>query len=163
MNFLLDTNILVYVSRARSADRIIDFLAAGESNLYISVVSVAEIRSLSIRNSWGEVRNNLMESFWERVNIVEIQSDVNAYAQIDSYSQRLNPNFSEYPFATPRNMGKNDLWIASLAAILNLELITTDADFDHLNNVFFPVRKFNPADFHRFAYCNFFEQEHKAA
>jgi tRNA(fMet)-specific endonuclease VapC len=64
MNFLLDTNILVYISRVGNADRIIDFLAAGESNLYISVVSVAEIRSLSIRNSWGEIRNNLIESFW---------------------------------------------------------------------------------------------------
>jgi tRNA(fMet)-specific endonuclease VapC len=86
-----------------------------------------------------------------RVNIVEIiQSDVNAYAQIDSYSQRLNPNFSVYSFATPRNMEKNDLWIASLATILNLELVTTDADFDHLHNVFFPVRKVNPIEFQRF-------------
>jgi predicted nucleic acid-binding protein len=47
-------------------------------------------------------------------------------------------------------MGKNDLWIASLAAILNLELITTDADFDHLHNVFFPVKKIIPADFRPF-------------
>ena len=38
--------------------------------------------------------------------------------QIDAYSQRLNPNFDSYPFDTPRNMGKNDLWIASAAAFL---------------------------------------------
>jgi tRNA(fMet)-specific endonuclease VapC len=48
-------------------------------------------------------------------------------------------------------MGKNDLWIASVAAILNLQLITTDNDFDHLNGVFFEVRKINPAEFKRFS------------
>jgi len=33
-------------------------------------------------------------------------------------------------------MGKNDLWIASTAALLGLKLITTDADFNHLHDVF---------------------------
>jgi tRNA(fMet)-specific endonuclease VapC len=67
--------------------------------------------------------------------------------ELDTYSQRLNPNFENYPFDTLRNMGKNDLWIASLAALLGLTLVTTDADFDHLNNVFFGVRKIRPAEF----------------
>jgi len=38
-------------------------------------------------------------------------------------------------------MGKNDLWIASLAGLPDLQLVTTDSDFDHLNGVFFEVRK----------------------
>ncbi len=146
MNLLLDTNILVYITRARNIDAVVDYISAQKANLYISVVSEAEIRSLAIRNEWGSVRRNLMEDFLDRANIVEItQLYVNAYSQIDSYSQRRNPGFTEYPFPTPRNMGKNDLWIASLAALLNLELITTDADFD-----LFPVRKINPAEFQRF-------------
>jgi len=33
-----------------------------------------------------------------------------------------------------RNMGKNDLWIAATASILNAKLITTDKDFSHLKN-----------------------------
>jgi tRNA(fMet)-specific endonuclease VapC len=151
MNILLDTNILVYISRAKDTDSVINFIATEAANLYISVVSVAEIRSLAIRNKWGAPRVNLIESFWDRINVVEItQIYVNAYAQIDAYAQRLNPDFVDYPFATPRNMGKNDLWIASLAAILNLELVTTDSDFDYLHNIFFPVRKINPAEFQRF-------------
>jgi tRNA(fMet)-specific endonuclease VapC len=72
---------------------------------------------------------------------------LNIYAEIDAYSQRLNPSFENYSFDTPRNMGKNDLWIASLAALLGLRLITTDADFDHLHNVFFEVKKIDPIDF----------------
>ncbi|SEO75508.1 hypothetical protein SAMN05192574_11261 [Mucilaginibacter gossypiicola] len=47
-------------------------------------------------------------------------------------------------------MGKNDLWIASLAALLSLQLVTTDADFNHLNNVFLEIRHISPADFMRF-------------
>jgi len=36
-------------------------------------------------------------------------------------------------------MGKNDLWIASTAALLGLKLVTTDADFNHLHQVFMEV------------------------
>jgi len=78
------------------------------------------------------------------------QSHLTIYAEIDAYSQRLNPNFETYPFDTPRNMGKNDLWIASLAALLSLKLITTDSDFDHLHNVFFEVKKIKPEEFVQF-------------
>ena len=31
-----------------------------------------------------------------------------------------------------RNMGKNDVWIAATALYLDMELHTTDNDFDHL-------------------------------
>ena len=34
---------------------------------------------------------------------------------------------------TPRNMSKNDLWIAATAYVTNATLVTTDKDFDHLN------------------------------
>lgn len=44
-------------------------------------------------------------------------------------------------------MGKNDLWIASTAALLGLTLVTTDSDFDHLNGVFFDIRKIDQAEF----------------
>jgi tRNA(fMet)-specific endonuclease VapC len=87
----------------------------------------------------------------DQINIIAVsQPYVDTYVEIDSYSQKVNSDFKSYPFARPRNMGKNDLWIASLAALLGLELVTTDADFDHLHNVFFPVRKTNPLEFKRF-------------
>ena len=123
MNLLLDTNILVYIARTKDKDSVINFIAPDEANLYVSVVSVAELRSLAIRNKWGMSRLKLIDDFWNKVNVVEItQLYVNAYAQIDAYAQRANPDFADYQFATPRNMGKNDLWIAALASILNLEL-----------------------------------------
>jgi len=33
-------------------------------------------------------------------------------------------------------MGKNDLWIAATASVLNASLITTDKDFVHLDKEF---------------------------
>jgi len=109
------------------------------------VVSEAEIKSIAIQNNWGINRRNKLNLFLDNVNIVEIsQIFVNTYTEIDSYSQCRNPAFVDYPFSTHRNMGKNDLWIASLAALLGLQLITTDEDFDHLNGVFFDVQKLTP-------------------
>jgi len=151
MNLLLDTNILLFISRTRDTDSFVDFINPDNSSLYISVASEAEIKSLALKNKWGAKRADILHDFLDGINIVEIsQSYVDIYAEIDAYSQRLNPDFKEYSFETPRNMGKNDLWIASLAALLGLQLITTDTDFDHLHNVFFPVRRILPEDFRQF-------------
>ncbi len=148
MNILLDTNVILNVIRAKNPVKIKDFINPDNSLIYISIVSEAELKSLAIRNRWGSNRISALNSFLESVSIIDVnQLSANAYAEIDAYSQRLNPNFKTYPFATPRNMGKNDLWIASLAVVLGLKLITTDADFDHLHNVFFDVMKLNSADF----------------
>jgi len=148
MNLLLDTNIILNIIRARDFVGIIRFINPDDSPIYLSIVSEAEIKSLAIRNKWGVNRRNLIDSFLDQINIIEInQLYVDVYAQIDAYSQKLNPDFEKYPFDTPRNMGKNDLWIASLSALLGLRLITTDADFDHLHNIFFEVKKIKPASF----------------
>jgi len=148
MNLVLDTNIIMNLTRAKNYAGAKNFVNPNDSQLYISIVSEAEIKSLAIRNNWGGVRNKFLNNFLGFVDIIEVNpASVNIYAEIDAYSQRLNPNFENYAFDTPRNMGKNDLWIASLATLLGLKLVTTDSDFDHLHNVFFEVRKINPADF----------------
>ena len=41
-------------------------------------------------------------------------------------------------------MGKNDLWIAATTSVFNGTLLTTDGDFHHLHNTFFPVAYINP-------------------
>ena len=151
MNLLLDTNIILHIVRSRDFEGIIRFLNPDDSPIFLSIVSEAEIKSLALRNNWGINRRTILDNFLDQVNIVEInQSYVNIYAEIDAYSQRLNPSFDSYGFDTPRNMGKNDLWIASLSALLSLRLTTTDSDFDHLNNVFFEVRKVSSSDFQTF-------------
>jgi predicted nucleic acid-binding protein len=39
-------------------------------------------------------------------------------------------------------MGKNDLWIAATAYAMNAMLLTTDGDFDHLENAFIDLKRY---------------------
>jgi tRNA(fMet)-specific endonuclease VapC len=84
----------------------------------------------------------ILEDFFQSVRIIGI-SDLllPTYIGIDAYSQRNHPDYEKYPFSTPRNMGKNDLWIAATASLLNLKLVTTDGDFDHLDSSFLSLHK----------------------
>jgi tRNA(fMet)-specific endonuclease VapC len=88
----------------------------------------------------------ILEDFFQSVRIIGI-SDLllPTYIGIDAYSQRNHPDYEKYSFATPRNMGKNDLWIAATASLLNLKLVTTDGDFDHLDSSFLSLHKVLPA------------------
>lgn len=151
MNLLLDTNILIGLVRSKNPKSLLKYLNPDNQLLYISVATEAEIKSFSVKSNWGANRLNKLDEVLDYVIIVDIvQSYVNVYAQIDSFSQRLNPAFTNYNFNTPRNMGKNDLWIASLAALLGLTLVTTDSDFDHLNGIFFDVRRIKPDELSKF-------------
>ena len=141
MNLLLDTNICLALLRSEDYNGMIDFINPGNALMYVSIVSEAELKSIALQNNWNRKRYLHLENFLESISIVEIyQSSVNTYTEIDAFSQRKNLSFKSYSFDTPRNMGKNDLWIASLGVLLGLQLITTDADFNHLNGTFLSVR-----------------------
>ncbi len=76
--------------------------------------------------------------------IIPIESNdiLQRYAEIDAYSQG---KLTQKPLpigVTSRNMGKNDLWIASTASLTKAKLITHDNDFDHLDNVFISLEKY---------------------
>lgn len=151
MNLLLDTNIVVAMVRAKNLNALKSFINPDDSILYLSVVCDAELKSLSKMNKWGENRNCLLSNILNSLEIIDVNNSlVDIYAEIDSYSQGKNADFDDYPFGSARNMGKNDLWIASLATFLNLKLVTTDADFDHLHKVFFEVRRIIPEEFDQF-------------
>ena len=85
-----------------------------------------------------------------RLPAVEINRTriIDLYAEIDAFSQKKHPTRTST--TSPRNMGKNDLWIAATTAVLGAKLVTVDRDFDHLDGVFFDViyihQKLTPAD-----------------
>lgn len=66
---------------------------------------------------------------------------MDAYADIDTYSQGKHREYLAPPGFSARNMGKNDLWIAATAFLLDIPLLTTDKDFDHLHPHFIKVIK----------------------
>ena len=64
---------------------------------------------------------------------------IKRYAEIDAFSQdKLKNRPLNY---SARNMGKNDLWIAATASVLNIPLMTTDNDFNHLDKLFLKLIK----------------------
>ncbi|EHQ29616.1 PilT protein domain protein [Mucilaginibacter paludis DSM 18603] len=112
---MFDTNIVLICIRSDNYEEILRFVNPQNVPVYISIATEAEIKSIAIQNNWGMTRRLKLDAFLDQVNIVEIgQALMNAYVQIDSFSQCRNPAFKMYPFPTHRNMGKNDLWIASL-------------------------------------------------
>lgn len=83
----------------------------------------------------------------QQLTVVDIEVGnadlIESYVSIDAFSQGKTsaPN-GQMLGNSSRNMGKNDLWIAATAHVLNAVLLTTDNDFDHLHQIFFEVKKF---------------------
>ncbi len=140
MIYLLDTNILVNAIRENALFNTIDDLYDFDSttNLtLISEVTIGELYSLAHQRNWKSGRRALMMYFIKRFTPQRIsyQSIYEAYADIDAYSQCKYPNYPVSAGLTARNMGKNDLWITATAYVTGATLLTTDADFDHLEDI----------------------------
>ena len=143
--YLLDTNILLYYFRQDHKWTHIstEYNLQTLSDNVVSVVSWGELYALALRNAWGERRIKTLDrlnSFFIVADIYE-ENILQKYGEIDAYSQgKLSTN----PLPTgisARNMGKNDLWIAATAHVLDLPLLTSDSDFDHLHRVYLTVEK----------------------
>ena len=142
MNYVLDTNIiLLYLKDNKTKKFIEDNYGPFKpgNNPIISIVTIGEIRSLALRNNWGERRIKIVEEFMNELIVVEIRFNdlINAYAEIEAFSQG---KLKKKPLKiSSRNMGKNDLWIAATTYVTNSKLITTDQDFEHLDGEYFEV------------------------
>ena len=84
---------------------------------FVSIVTVAEIRSLAIQFNWGNTRINKMKEVLSDLSTLDINSPeiVDRYVEIDYYSKRKHPDLvSDF---SAIKMGKNDLWIAATASV----------------------------------------------
>ncbi len=140
MIYVLDTNILLQILRKDDFFNVLnlkyDFFNTSNS-IYISVVSIGEIYSLAFRNHWGEERRRQLVYWLQQFRTIPIYEDIafiDLYAEIDNFSLNHHPTLKLSSSA--RKMGKNDLWIATTTAFFNATLISSDNDFEHLNNVF---------------------------
>lgn len=143
MRYVLDTNILLHYLRESElslwVDRQFNPLDSSNNDAILSVVSLGEIKVISKINQWGQKRLDKIEFLCEELLITDINSEdlIERYAEIDVFSQG---KLIGRPLNTSsRNMGKNDLWIAATASILNATLLTTDIDFNHLDREFLSV------------------------
>lgn len=143
MRYVLDTNILLHYLRKSDLSVQIDNrfnpLDSSRHEAILCVVSVGEIRALAKINHWGKRRVEKIEVLCNELLITDINSEdvIERYAEIDAFSQG---KLLDRPLRmSSRNMGKNDLWIAATASILNATLLTTDSDFNHLKDEYFDV------------------------
>ena len=144
MDYLLDTNIVLNLIRESPLSKQLktDYqLFKSPQRLFVSVVVEGELESLALQNQWGKVKLNDLTHYLDNLIIVDIhvQSIIKRYAEIDAFSQN---KLSNKPLNnSARNMGKNDLWIAATASVLNIPLLTTDNDFLHLDKEFLRLIK----------------------
>lgn len=147
---VLDTNILFHLVRGTEEGlKIKEFLESQANvHLVISVVSIAEAESVVKKTgNWGVRKINKLRDIIKPLMIINIDAAnsklINSYVSIDAYSQGKIPAPDGQALGkTPRNMGKNDLWIAATTHSMDATLLTTDDDFDHLHKVFFEVKKY---------------------
>lgn len=107
----------------------------------LSVISLGELCAIALHNNWGERRLAQIAQVRQDFTIIDINIEeiIQKYAQIDAFSQGKLAN---RPLTvSARNMGKNDLWIAATASVFNMQLITADADFEHLDASFLTLGK----------------------
>ncbi|MEN9609948.1 MAG: hypothetical protein RLZZ628_762 [Bacteroidota bacterium] len=144
--YLFDTNILLYYFRQDERWKYIkeQFNITSSPNHVVSVVSWGELYSLGLRNKWNQRRMELIDQLENHFTVsnIYVEQIIRAYGMIDAYSQgKLLGNALPLSVASARNMGKNDLWIAATAHVLDIPLLTTDNDFDHLKDTYLKIEK----------------------
>ncbi len=116
MNLLLDTNILILLAKDVRRRLFNSIINPTQEKVFVSIASLSELKSIALQNNWGARKWETVNAVLEDAVIMEINEGLaDTYAEIDAFSQRRNPSYTDYPFITPRNMGKNDLWIAATA------------------------------------------------
>ncbi len=147
MKYVLDTNIVLFYLRKNQLSRWVDEQydpLANENDAILCAVTHGELASIALQNDWSEVKKKSIREFTNKLITVDLNNEALAqrYAEIEAYSQGKLKSIKS-PF-TARNMGKNDLWIAATASMLEATLLTSDKDFNHLHNVFLTVIWIDP-------------------
>lgn len=147
--YVFDTGIILGYARDAPYARYIDVMLepiGGDHITVVSVTSRGELFSLAYQFGWGQQKREELRRQLDRITTVGINQHeiISRYAEIDAYSQNELP---DRPLGkSDRNMGKNDVWIAATASVLDATLITTDTDFDHLDGEFLDRIYVDPDD-----------------
>ena len=152
--YVLDTNILVGYIRDAPYSRFVDDEISpfeGDNIALVSIVTHGELISLAYQLGWGKKKRGHLRRQPREVPAVNIDYSeiIDRYAEIDAYSQG---KLQGKPLGTSsRNMGKNDLWIAATASVTEASLLTTDKDFNHLDDEYLDVLYVDPDGDYRIA------------
>ncbi len=129
-SYVLDTNILLALVRGNSLGLSIDTAYGLRAHLQrhvVSVVSQAELLVLADRKNWGQAKRDAVHLMFENLVVLPVDGEalLRAYVEVSRADMAWREG--------PRNMGKNDIWIAATAVSSGLPLLTTDKDFRFLD------------------------------
>lgn len=119
---IFDTNLVI--GHIRRLERL-------PAQAIIPMVVVGELEAFALKADWGYQKVTFLQSLLDYYPLVEVSRSLTGlYAQVDAFSQgKLWSNLLS-PGITARNMVKNDLWIAATSLYFDMDLHTTDNDFD---------------------------------
>lgn len=148
-HIVIDTCVFIHIAKDTDIGKkcIAALKAYDESpNIIVSVVTKAELESFVAQNSWGKSKIEKLNNILDAITYIDISNAdetlMDAYTQVDAYSKRkANDKSGNLLAGSAKKMGKNDLWIAATACALDIPLMTTDGDFDHLNGTLMHVIK----------------------
>jgi predicted nucleic acid-binding protein len=146
-NIVIDTCVFIHIVRdTTTGKRCLEELEKYDeaANIIVSVVTKAELVSFIAQNNWGKPKIQKLNKILEEITYIDISNAdqllIDSYTEIDAFSKRKtkdkNGNILE---GSARKMGKNDLWTAATAYSLDIPLMTTDSDFDHLDGTLMEV------------------------
>ena len=121
---VFDTNLIV--EHVRRLERL-------PAQAVIPMVVAGELEAFALKADWGYQKVTFLQTILDYYPLVEVSRSLTGlYAQVDAFSQGKLRSKPLPPGMSARNMGKNDLWIAATALYFDMDLHTTDKDFDHL-------------------------------
>ena len=121
---IFDTNLIIQHVRRQ---------ALLPTRAVIPIVVAGELEALALKNDWGYQKVKFLQLLLDSYPVADLNRDVTRlYGEVDAYSQGKLKGQPLSVGLTARNMGKNDLWIAAIGLYLDMEVHTTDNDFDHL-------------------------------
>ncbi|MFZ5430339.1 MAG: PIN domain-containing protein [Bacteroidota bacterium] len=145
---VLDSCILVHYLTQNTVAEKIEYelqLTASDCVPIISSVTKGELLSFAKQRNWGKNKMETLKMLLSKSIIVDIAAKdeelIAAYSFIDAFSKRKTEDANgKLLNGSAIKMGKNDLWIAATAKVIEAPLITTDKDFLHLNQTVLDVR-----------------------
>lgn len=148
-NIVIDTCVFIHIVRdTATGKKCLEELEKYDdaANVIVSVATKAELESFIAQNNWGKAKIERLNKILEEITYIDIsnadQMLIDSYTEIDAFSKRkIKDKSGNLLNGSARKMGKNDLWIAATAYSLDIPLMTTDGDFDHLNGSMMNVLK----------------------
>ncbi|MFN6378231.1 MAG: PIN domain-containing protein [Flavobacteriales bacterium] len=148
-NIVIDTCVFIHIVReTATGKKCLEELEKYDeaANVIVSVATKAELESFIAQNNWGKPKIERLNKILEEITYIDISNAdqllIDSYTEIDAFSKRkIKDKRGNLLSGSARKMGKNDLWIAATAYSLDITLMTTDGDFDHLDGTMMSVLK----------------------